>query len=160
MSAEQTTESAVGFTPGPWAYDDTMDGCCWNVGCTVNGCHESHPTGVFQIDGPEWDPEACDTYQSGCTRNEADAALISAAPDLYEALSDLVEIIERAGISNLANGVQLGQMSWAINAGARMRWAKTVLAAATAPLQDGTNGTSTAALQASSGLSRASKEAR
>ena len=66
---------------GPWEYGDTMDGCCWGA-CTVNGCHESHPTGVYQIAGPEFRSGDLDVY-GVCVRNESDAALICEAGTVY-----------------------------------------------------------------------------
>lgn len=114
MSAEKETERAAGFTPGPWKSDGCLVIAPGFILATVN-------------------------WHSGYEHGVANARLMAAAPDLYEALSDLVEIIERAGISNLANGVQLGQMSWAVKAGDRMRWAKTCLAKATPPCQERAN---------------------
>lgn len=125
VSAEQTTSGAVGFTPGPWAREGT------DVMATVNGRNEM----ISCAYGFENARGAIVTTRE----SRANARLIAAAPDLYEALSDLVEIIERAGVSNLANGVQLGQMSWAVKAGDRMRWAKTCLAKATGTLLNTTD---------------------
>jgi hypothetical protein len=50
--------------------------------------------------------------------------------DLREALESLVEIIDKAGLSNLANGVQLWQTSWHVKASDRMEAARAALAKA------------------------------
>lgn len=47
---------------------------------------------------------------------------------LAEALSDLVEIIDKAGLLNLSNGVQLGATSWYCKASERLEYARAVLA--------------------------------
>lgn len=55
----------------------------------------------------------------------ADAIEHDRAP--REALRDLVHIIDRAGLLNLSNGVQLGQTSWYIKASERMTYARHVM---------------------------------
>lgn len=50
---------------------------------------------------------------------------------LYDALSDLVAIIDAAGLLNLSNGVQLGQTSWYVKASERLEYARLVLREAT-----------------------------
>lgn len=77
-------------TPGPWSSGDSMDGCCF--GCTVDGCHESHPTGIYVLHGPEHDNEDCSAYGLAF-KNENDAALIAA---MHEALPAL--LAERAAL--------------------------------------------------------------
>lgn len=44
-----------------------------------------------------------------------------------EALSELVWIIERAGLHNLTRGVELGQTSWYVKASDRIAYSKHVL---------------------------------
>ena len=56
---------------------------------------------------------------------------LSGKPDLLGALSGLVEIIEKAGLINLADGVQLGSTAWFVKASERLDYAKRVLAEAT-----------------------------
>lgn len=47
--------------------------------------------------------------------------------ELGDALRDLVAIIEKAGLNNLANGVQLGPTVWYVKASERIDFAKMVL---------------------------------
>jgi len=47
---------------------------------------------------------------------------------LREALESLVEIIDKAGLLNLSNGVQLGQTSWYVKASDRLEFARAALA--------------------------------
>ena len=51
------------------------------------------------------------------------------APQAAEALRSLVEIIDAAGLLNLSNGVQLGQVSWYVKALGCMDAARAALAA-------------------------------
>lgn len=55
--------------------------------------------------------------------------------ELAKALKSLVEIIDSAGLSNLSNGVQLGQMSWHVKASERLDWARTLINQPTANCQ-------------------------
>jgi FtsZ-binding cell division protein ZapB len=64
-----------------------------------------------------------DTYQ-----READK-LAMENKMLRDALESLVEIIDKAGLSNLSNGVQLGQTSWYVKASDRLDTARTALGA-------------------------------
>lgn len=54
---------------------------------------------------------------------------------LYDALRELVWIIDEAGLMNLSNGVQLGQASWFMKATDRMNDAREALKNATATTQ-------------------------
>jgi len=67
-----------------------------------------------------------------------DARLIAAAPDLLEALDGLVSIIQKAGLRQLAGGVELGQVSWAVKATDRMEAAHRAIEKATAASAVGT----------------------
>lgn len=51
--------------------------------------------------------------------------------DLLEALEQLVWIIDKAGLSNLSNGVQLGQISWHMKANDRLEAARSAIRKAT-----------------------------
>lgn len=73
----------------------------------------------------------CLTYKSHLGHRALDqvrAAL--SAPDesaeLREALTGLVEIIDKAGLINLMNGVQLGQTSWYVKASDAMDRARAL----------------------------------
>ena len=72
-------------------------------------------------------PEA--RYKLNCTEAEALAAAKSfmAIDDLAYALISLTSIIESAGLANLTNGVQLGQISWCVKASECMDFAKAAL---------------------------------
>lgn len=48
--------------------------------------------------------------------------------ELHEALQPLIEIIDKAGLLNLSNGVQLGQTSWYVKANDRLEFARSALA--------------------------------
>lgn len=47
-----------------------------------------------------------------------------------EAMADMLSIIESAGIMNLANGVQLGQVSWAVKMTDACNYARALLQSA------------------------------
>lgn len=49
------------------------------------------------------------------------------------ALRDLVGIIDKAGLLNLSNGVQLGQTSWYVKASERLDYAKKILGMVSEP---------------------------
>lgn len=61
----------------------------------------------------------------------ANARLLAAAPDLLVALTELVAIIDAAGLNNLTRGVQLGQVSWLVKATDRMSAAQAAIAKTT-----------------------------
>ena len=79
-----------------WTYEDTHDGACWAY-CNENGCPENHPTGLFQIDGPEWDPEGCEAYRVGTTKNKVHACLLALSPEMYAKLEELYEWLDDIG---------------------------------------------------------------
>ena len=56
-------------------------------------------------------------------------AIVPQDKSAIEALQDLVEIIDRAGLINLSNGVQLGQTVWFVKASDRLDHARAVIAA-------------------------------
>ena len=64
------------WTPGPWGIIGGSDGVEWDI----------------YVDGPT-------TGYDGDYQNHADAHLIAAAPDLYEALEDAVSLLDLAGYS-------------------------------------------------------------
>jgi len=51
--------------------------------------------------------------------------------DLLGSLRGLVEIIRKAGVQNLSNGVQLGQISWSVKASDALERADRAIAKAT-----------------------------
>lgn len=62
--------------------------------------------------------------------SEGNARLMAAAEPLHDALEGLVSVIDRAGLSNLANGVQLGQTSWYVKASDALEAARSALSLA------------------------------
>lgn len=52
----------------------------------------------------------------------------SSGYDAIDALRDLVAIIDAAGLSSLANCVQLGPVVWFVKATERMDWARKIIA--------------------------------
>jgi hypothetical protein len=48
--------------------------------------------------------------------------------ELLSALTNLVCVIEKAGLINLSNGVQLGQMSWLMKATDAVEYSKLAIA--------------------------------
>jgi hypothetical protein len=67
-------------------------------------------------------------HQDDASTQWANAQLIAAAPDTLAALVELVWVIDRAGLLNLSNGVQLGQTSWYVKASDRLEAARTAIA--------------------------------
>ncbi len=59
-----------------WDYGEVHDACCGGS-CTVDGCHETHPSGIFEIYGPDWTAD-----YTGVVASEAEARLLSRAPKL------------------------------------------------------------------------------
>ena len=53
--------------------------------------------------------------------------LATRVDELSDALARLVKVIESAGITNLANGVQLGQTSWYIKCSDAVNYANSLL---------------------------------
>lgn len=48
---EQLLQDAQSANQDEWGYEDPHDACC-GFPCTVDGCHESHPTGTYGVYGP------------------------------------------------------------------------------------------------------------
>jgi len=74
------------FTPGPWAWSEDK----WNGGWSGLYAEDETPVVVPQSrndgdDGAAWFASVDDVDEEGLT--DADRALISAAPELYEALT-------------------------------------------------------------------------
>ena len=111
---------SAAHTPGPW---------------------REYSFGGRQIGGPEGDA-VCSMWGSvGNPEDDANARLIVAAPDLLNALEGLVAIIQKAGLSQLARGVELGQTSWAVKASDRMEVAHWAIAKATTAVDPNSVGT-------------------
>lgn len=76
------------YTPGPLVVLDDPANGCWHV---INTNHLSHtPVGKDVGTGPF---EARDVAVACVFTSEADARLIAAAPEMYEALPDLSHVI-------------------------------------------------------------------
>jgi hypothetical protein len=100
-------------TLGPWVYRGSNHQASPPIRADVHGAH-----GEFVAD--------CGSHEM----SDANARLVALAPELREALKDLVEIIDRAGLLNLSNGVQLGATSWYAKASDCHDYAVRVLAKA------------------------------
>lgn len=72
---EEIEARLVAIGPEEWDYEDPCDASCgWP--CTQDGCHDSHPTGTYEIWGPEWS----DNGWSNRLANKAEAEFIANAP--------------------------------------------------------------------------------
>ena len=93
------------FTPGPWVMEFT-------------GPHAATRDGFWEIAplGPDGEPDWSREIAATADDNKANARLIAAAPEMYEALSECCRIIDAAGLLNLSRGVQLGATSWYVKA--------------------------------------------
>ena len=54
--------------------------------------------------------------------------LIAQRDELLAATNNLLSVIDKAGLGNLSNGVQLGAMSWYVKASDAIEWAKEAIA--------------------------------
>lgn len=119
-----------GHTPGPWKADSDAHGI-WCRNERIGG--ESK---IFDVRGWGYltgrghgalglSDEAATAIQ------HANAKLAAGAPELREALVDLIEIIDAAGLINLSNGVQLGATSWYVKASDRLSYARKIITKAT-----------------------------
>lgn len=75
----------------------------------------------------------CDTDNGTKEQYRARAQMMATAPEIADALKDLIEIINKAGVLNLMRGVELGAMSWAVKCNGCLEYANTVLSKATTP---------------------------
>lgn len=66
----------------------------------------------------------------GLHRHRERDQLVREKRDLREALQELVNIIDAAGVMNLSNGVQLGATVWYVKASEHMDYAKMILSEA------------------------------
>jgi hypothetical protein len=109
-------------TPGPWASEGTTlyalndDGVNRFQACFGQGFLTYTKTGKDQ--------------RTSIEEVMANVALSKAAPNLLEALEELTEIIDKAGLLNLSNGVQLGPTVWYVKATERMDYARAAIAKA------------------------------
>lgn len=101
----------VNHTLGPWVVRRGV-------------CRYDHPDTSADVHGPNGE------FVADCGCHEmanGNAGLIAVAPELRQALVELVAIIDSAGLLNLSNGVQLGATSWYVKASDRMDYAKRIL---------------------------------
>ena len=82
------------YTVSPWTFDERYDSGC-GYPCTPSGCHEMHPSGVYDIDGPSGinDFGEDDVLT---VRDIKDAYLITASRNMLKALESVVEIAKEA----------------------------------------------------------------
>lgn len=109
------------FTPGPWratAFSSV-------VGCPIMAQPDPKRNSVI-VAGVHG--AFGDDYQGEV---EANAALIASAPELLNALERMVAVIHMAGVGNLMNGVQLGQVSWGVKMNDALEMARAAIAKAT-----------------------------
>jgi hypothetical protein len=82
------------WTPGPWkAKRESV-----HAGCVAT-CRGHKKDGWFEVWSPNW---------SGGIDQEANANLISAAPDLYEALSSLIEALNTGTLREADDAKEAG----------------------------------------------------
>lgn len=110
---------SAGTSPGPWRYD-YEDGYCGEI-IAADGI-----TIASFVDEPS-KVNAALLVSAPCLLAERDRFKALNA-ELAEALDALAEIIDNAGLINLANGVQLGQVSWYVKATDRLAYARAALA--------------------------------
>jgi hypothetical protein len=103
-------------TPGPWGIKTT----------------ETGTKAIFSGSSGAW---VAHTVRYLSSTQEANARLISAAPDLLEALKDTWDVLDAAGLHNLSNGVQLGQTVWYVKACDAKRSARAAIDKATGEQQ-------------------------
>lgn len=111
-AAATDPEHSVQFTLGPWSLDPEGYGIVLDT--HGDPIQTAGPYAVT-ANGPE-------AY--------ANAQLIAAAPELREAMKNIVAIIDAAGLIHLSNGVQLGATSWYVKASDRLDYARAILAKA------------------------------
>ncbi len=84
-------------TPGPWRVGDGSFVIGNHPAPGITGSDDVHHYGGHLI---------CESV------SQANARLIAAAPDLLEALKATWKILDAAGLTNLATGVQTGSIAW------------------------------------------------
>lgn len=126
MAIEKSIDDVVTFTPGPWTACKDGDCPCGFIWDASEEIHVASAHGREDV-GQSW--YGADVAVSE-DEQKANALLIAATPELFVRLSDLVAIIEKAGLLNLSNGVELGATSWYAKASERLELAKAALAKA------------------------------
>jgi hypothetical protein len=121
---------SVTFTKGPWMVaphpdDAEMVEIVTEYSERPDGGKQAH--WIAECDAGVDTTMSDDEQLAAIDENIANARLIATAPELREALMDLVAIIDKAGLLNLSNGVQLGATSWYVKASDRLKYARTIL---------------------------------
>ena len=76
-----------------WDYDEVCDSSCgWP--CTPDGCHDSHPSGMWTISGPDW---VEDGVYHGAVTSEQQARLIASSPTLLKTLHSVAASLTESG---------------------------------------------------------------
>jgi hypothetical protein len=112
------TKSETKFTPGPWTVEDPMD-------FELAIVEANKPTYEWRFIATCSLPDGDDDQAFTGREIHANARLISAAPDLYASLLELLEPLERASAELVAHGKAADE-----NAGAAFDRARSALAKA------------------------------
>lgn len=116
-------------SPAPGASEPADDDVEPDVTCTADLCDGSCEA-PFNLPCPMWPAPAPEGQEPGPPREN----------EVAEALRELVDIIEAAGLMQLSRGVELGQTVWYVKASDTLEFCNRVLAKIVAPPAGAGNG--------------------